>query len=160
MLSEGVRHYLLEGLSATPVVLPQLMTQVTKAQWDKRPDPERYTLREVAAHLADWEGVWLERLEKMRTQEKPTIQGYDPDDFLKKNNYAQIEIGVSLKRFQEGRAKILKTFESLELAQWGRTGHHTERGLISIHDLAQIVIGHDGYHLHQVAEWIEKTRHQ
>jgi hypothetical protein len=158
MVNEGVRYYLIQGLTATPTVFTHLMGYATKPMWDKRPDPVRYTLREVAAHVADWEGVWFERLEKMRIQEKPTIQGYDPDDFLKRNNYAQIEVGTSLKRFQEGRAKLLKTFEGLELMQWDRTGNHTERGLITIHDLAQIILGHDGYHLKQVAEWIEKTK--
>ncbi len=158
MISEGIRYYLLQGLGAAPTVLTHLLNQAPKSSWDQRPDPERYTLREVAAHMADWDGVWFERLEKMRTQDNPTIQGYNPDDFLKKNNYAQIEVSTSIKRFQEGRAKLLKTFESLELAQWGRMGNHTERGPISIQDLAQIVVGHDGYHLKQITEWIEKAK--
>ncbi|MBI1743186.1 DinB family protein [Candidatus Acetothermia bacterium] len=158
MINEGVRHYLLEGLSATPAVLSHMMSSAPKSVWDKRPDPERYTLREVAAHLADWEGVWFERLDKVRTQEMPTLQGYNPDDFLKKNNYAQIEVGTSLKRFQEGRAKILKMLENLEISQWSRKGNHTERGLLTMQDLAVIIVGHDSYHLRQVAEWIEKTK--
>jgi len=158
MINEGVRHYLLEGLSATPTVLNHMMSNAMKSTWDKRPDPERFTLREVAAHLADWEGVWFERLDKVRTQEMPTLQGYDPDDFLKKNNYAQIEVGTSLKRFQEGRAKILKMLEALEVSQWSRKGNHTERGLLTMQDLAVIIVGHDSYHLRQVAEWIEKTK--
>jgi uncharacterized damage-inducible protein DinB len=158
MISDGVRYYLLLGLEGAPTVFTHLLNKTSKSSWDQRPDTERYTLREVAAHMADWDGVWLERLEKMRVQNNPTIQGYDPDDFLKRNNYAQIEVPVSIKRFQEGRTKLYKIFEGLELAQWSRTGQHTERGPISIHDLAQMVVGHDVYHLKQIAEWIEKTK--
>ena len=158
MINEGVRYYLLQGLSATPTVLNHMMSYATKSIWDKRLDPERFTLREVVAHLADWEGVWFERLDNVRTQEMPTLQGYVPDDFLKKNNYAQIEVGTSLKQFQEGRAKILKMLEALEPSQWSGGGNHTERGLLTMQDLAVIIVGHDSYHLHQVAEWIEKTK--
>ena len=32
---------------------------------DRKPDPERFTIREVVAHMADWEGVWLERARRV-----------------------------------------------------------------------------------------------
>ncbi|MBI3460036.1 hypothetical protein HY009_03800 [Candidatus Acetothermia bacterium] len=48
--------------------------------------------------------------------------------------------------------------ENLEISQWSRKGNHTERGLLTMQDLAVIIVGHDSYHLRQVAEWIEKTK--
>lgn len=155
MINEGVRSYILQGLQATPAVLAHLLKHASKQIWDKRPDPERFTLREVAAHLADWESVWQERLGRVRDENHPILPDRDPDQLAKDHDYAHADVGASLRRFQEGRKKVLQILEELELSAWSRTGQHTTRGTLSIHDLAVIILGHDGYHLKQVTEWIE-----
>jgi len=63
MLPERTRHYLLLDLDSAPDVLARMLQGVTDpAVFDARPDPARFTLREMVAHLADWEAVFLRRL--------------------------------------------------------------------------------------------------
>ena len=155
VMNEAVRHYILQGVAATPTVLAYLLKHAPKQLWDRRPDPERFTLREVVAHLADWETVWQERLGKVRDEDRPTLPDRDPDQMAKEHDYEHADVGASLRRFQESRQDVLKLLESLELAQWSRFGHHTTRGILTIQDLAVIILGHDHYHLAQVVEWIE-----
>src|SRR5437879_4197786 len=61
MLPVFARKYVLAGLTGSPDVLEALLKDVgpNDPAWDKRPDPERFTIREVLAHLADWEGIFL-----------------------------------------------------------------------------------------------------
>ena len=158
MINEAVRHYILQGISATPVVLTHLLQDTNRQIWDRRPDPERFTLREAVAHLADWESVWLARLGKVIKLDRPILPDLDTDQMAKEHNYSQADLQASLKTFQEGRKKILQLLEKLELGQWSRTGNHTSRGTLSIQDLAVIILGHDNYHLAQVAEWTDADR--
>ena len=55
MLPERIHLYLLLDLESAPEALARLLADVTDpAAWDRRPDPDRFTLREMVAHLADW----------------------------------------------------------------------------------------------------------
>ena len=78
MLTERTRLYLLLDLESAPDVLARLLADTSEpAVYDRRPDPDRFTLREMVAHLADWEAVFLDRLSKTRDEENATLQGLD-----------------------------------------------------------------------------------
>ena len=151
----SVSHrYLIQGLEASPVVLTQLMKSAQPAILDQKPDPERFSLREVVAHLADWDSIWHERVEKIAKQAGAEIQGRDPDELAAKNNYPKQDPTASLKQFQEKRAKFVQTLKTLDEDKWSQMGVHSQYGKLSIQDVVQIALGHDGYHLQQVADWI------
>lgn len=52
------------ALTGTPDVLDALLGPLTAGdpRKDLRPHPERFTLREIASHLADYDAIYLERL--------------------------------------------------------------------------------------------------
>lgn len=102
MINEVARHYALEGLTATPAILTHLIDPVTAEIWDRRVDPERFTLREVLAHLADWEPIWMERLERMHAEKEPLLPDLDEGERAKQKDYAHADVGNSLKRFRQG----------------------------------------------------------
>jgi uncharacterized damage-inducible protein DinB len=155
MLPEQVRQYLLHGLAATPIVLEKLLREATPADYDRRPDPERFTLREVVAHLADWEPVWMERLEKIRSEENPILPSYDEGQWAIDHDYARADVAGRLARFREGRARVIRHLEGLSPEQWERTGQHTQWGALTVATLMMLILGHDGYHLRQTAEWLD-----
>lgn len=155
MLPEKARYYLMHGLTATPVVIDRLMQDATSEDYDRRPDPERFTLREVLAHLADWEGVWMERMQRMRDEDRPFLPGYDEGQWAIDHNYAEADVAEQLARFREGRQKMLAFLRDLTSEQWDRPGQHGEVGAITIASLAVLVAGHDGYHTRQIIEWLD-----
>lgn len=53
------RKYLVGALDGAPDVFESLLAGLTDAEIDRRPDPDRFTLREMMAHLADWSrSIW------------------------------------------------------------------------------------------------------
>src|SRR5262249_2629111 len=120
-----------------------------------RPDPERFTLREVVAHLADWESIWLERLEKIRTESNPTLPSRDEGQLAIEHDYAHADPAERLARFREGRARTLQHPQPLAPQEWARTGQHTEWGALNVATLATLILGHDGYHLGQTVDWLD-----
>jgi uncharacterized damage-inducible protein DinB len=158
LLPEGARSYLLHGLEATPVLIERLLREATTADYDRRPDPERFTLREVMAHLPDWEPVWLERLQKIHAEDHPVLKGYDEGQWAIDHDYAHADVSDRQARFRNGRARLVKFLLELPPEAWEQTGQHSQWGPLSIAALATLVLGHDGYHLRQISEWLDAGR--
>lgn len=157
MLPPKVLHYLLEGLAATPVVIDRMLQEATEADYDRRPDPERFTLREVMGHLADWEGVWMERATRIVHEEHPHLRGYDEGQWAIDHNYGRMDVREQQARFRDGRARLVTLLRDLSPDQWQRTAGHDEWGEITMAGMATLILGHDGYHTRQVAEWLAKA---
>ena len=155
MLTDRIHHYLLIDLESAPEVLARLLADVTDpAAWDRRPDPDRFTLREMAAHLADWEGVFLGRLTQTRNERNAVLQGLDEGQVAVDNDYAHADPQECLTRYGAGRKEIVAFLRGLSPEQWGRVGAHTEVGPISIEAQTVLIAAHDGYHRQQALSYI------
>ena len=155
MLPAKSRYYMMHGLAGVPAVIESLLDGATEADFDRRPDPERFTIREVMGHLADWEGVWLERAKRMAQEDNPHLQGYDEGQWAIDNDYAHMDVAEQVARFRSGREAMVSFLKSLPPEAWGRTCTHDEWGSSSIEAMAVLVLGHDGYHTSQIAEWLK-----
>ncbi len=155
MVETVMRDHMLQALSATPVLLQRLL-RGAQPDWDRRPDPARFTLREALAHLADWEAIWRQRVEAIARAPGSAIQGRDPDELARKNAYAQQDPLANLVRFAEGRAAYVAALKTLDVAGWAKAGRHSDYGPITVGQVAQYALGHDAYHLRQVSEWLDE----
>lgn len=160
MLNDFTRRYLLHGMEDSPIVLQHLADQATPDAWDRRPDPDRFTLREILAHMADWDAVWLERLEIMLAPDGDDahIPDHDPGQRALENDYANADPATSLQGFRARRAELVNRLGNLGTDDWQRAGQHDVRGPFTVADLAVTALGHDSYHLAQVAEWLQADR--
>ena len=50
-----MNFYLLPAIESGPKVVARLIQLIPNYRWDIHGDPNRFTVREVVAHLADWE---------------------------------------------------------------------------------------------------------
>ncbi len=155
MLPEKLHRYLLIDLESAPDVLAKLLEGVAGSAWDKRPDPERFTLREVAAHLADWDKVFLGRLMQTRDFDNALLQGLDEGQVAIDNDYAHSNPLGSLARYRAGRAETVAFLRALSPEQWARSAAHTELGPITMEAQAALIAFHDGYHRQQALEWLD-----
>src|SRR5437868_5371571 len=122
MIAQYVRNYLIHGLTATPDVIDQLLRGATQEDFDRRPDPERFTIREVIAHLADWEGVWLERATRVVNEDRPAITSNDEGQWAIDHHYAELDVREQLDKFRTGRAHLAAYLRDLAPEQWERVG--------------------------------------
>ncbi len=146
-------NYLMYSISGMPQTIAALLDGVTTTELDARPFPERFTLREAIAHLADWEGVWLERIQRIATEESPFLPGYDEGQWAIDHDYAHSDFEEQMAKIVTGRAAMITYLRGLELSSWQRLGQHGELGSISLFELAVVVTGHDGYHVQQILDY-------
>lgn len=153
MLPDRVHHYLLAALEAAPEILESVLDGLSDAEADHRPDPDRFTLREMIAHLADWETVFAERMRRTRHEDRPTLPGYDEGAIALERDYAHADWRAKLREFGQGRALMLALLRGLRPEHWERVAHHTELGPITLEGQAILVAVHDTYHLRQAVAW-------
>lgn len=155
-LNALMRARLITALSGTPAVVAALTSSLapTDALWDRRPHPGRFTLREIVAHLADWDRIYLERLTLMRDRPGAPLPDYDEDRLAAIHDYSHADPAGSLIRFSKSRRAVAGLLSLLRDEQWEHTGRHESYGEIAISLLASFVLMHDGYHTEQIAQWL------
>lgn len=156
MLPVPVRKYLLTSVASTPEVLEALVEGIsaTDPVWDVRPYADRFTLREVVAHLADWEPIHKERIERILSEDEPTLPDMDEGQMAIDNDYAHQDPINCLKRYREGRKVVVGLLKSLSPEQCERAGIRPPNiGRLDLDQFATFIFAHDGYHLQQAAEY-------
>jgi uncharacterized damage-inducible protein DinB len=161
LLPPFVRKYLLAALSGTPDVLDRLIKNILADDpiWDERFDPERFTLREVLAHLADWETVFFERMSRICREDNPELPNCDEGQVAIDHDYAHTDPRDSLATIRAGRERMVAFLREREPSDWQRAGHYlsdipANSGPVTLEAWLAQVAGHDGYHTQQVAQYL------
>ena len=137
-------RYLLTGLESSPKTQQFLCESVS--DWDAKPGPDRFTVRESLAHLADWEPIWLQRMMRTKAEEVPALPDIDEGVMAIEHDYASSDPSESLRRYSEGRVALVTFLRSLSEAEWGRRCFREGVGEITMLEMATMVLGHDSYH--------------
>lgn len=153
MLPDRVQSYLLAALEAAPELLESALGGLTDAEADRRPDPDRFTLREMIAHVADWDTIFAERMRRTRDEDQPTLPGYDEGAVAVERDYAHADWWAKLREFRQSRVQTLELLRGLDPEHWERVGRHGELGSITLETQAILVSVHDTYHLRQAVAW-------
>lgn len=158
MLLPLMRQRTKTALAGTLDVLGALLGDVTAADpvWDKRHDPDRFTLRELVAHLADYELIWNERITRTRDEDNPLLTPHDAGKLAVDNNYAAIDPAVSLKAIHDRRTALVAILQGIPDEQWQRTAQWGTAGTLTLEEQAAFIVIHDGYHTSQIAQWLRK----
>lgn len=155
MLPAIARKYLIIALEGTPQVLGALLDslETEDERWDLRPDPERFTLREIVAHLASVEPNWTQRALRIRDENQPVFDSVPlQDEAIGRNNPAD-----NLVFLRENRLQFVNVLKGLQEEDWEKTGESQTMGIITLEQQAVFVLTHDGYHTSQVVQWLKQA---
>lgn len=151
MPTKPLLDYILNGLEAAPVVQARILSG--SVDWDKRPDPSRFTLREMIAHLADWDEIWAMRVDRFLNEDHPMLESIDEGVIAEERGYASQDPLANLELYRSRRAALVAKLRALPLESWSRTGHREFVGDMNLFEMAALITGHDGYHLKQAIEF-------
>jgi len=136
--------------SETAKRLGGLLKRGTPAKLKKRPAPDKWSVVEILAHLADVEMVTGWRLRSILAAPGTPIQAFDQDAWAAAGQYAKRDPRKSLEQFRVLREANLALLKLLSPEQRKLFGMHAERGEESIERLTQMIAGHDINHLEQI----------
>ena len=142
---------------STPKKLQKLIKPLNKKQLTQRPEPGKWSIAEILAHLADAELVGGWRMHLIAGNNGVSIQPYDQDAWAQTFDYAHRDPKTSLETFRVLREGNLRMLKALPKSLWENYGMHQERGKETIAHIVRMFAGHDLNHLAQV-ERIAKAK--
>jgi hypothetical protein len=151
-----MNFYLLPAVEFGPCVIRRLIDLLPADRLDTRLDPERFTPREIVAHLADWEPIMRERIRTAVSNPGTTIPAYDETQMALDHGYAESDPWEQAELFRRERQITAGLLHSFRAEDWGMQVIHPERGAQSAEDLANALLGHDLYHIEQLSAYFGK----
>ena len=136
--------------AATADKLDRLIKGMSTAELRKRPAPEKWSVSEIIAHLADGEIVGGFRMRFILGSPGSPVVAYDQDKWVTSGHYDKRDPQKSVEMFRVLREGNLALLRSLEPEQWKHYGMHSERGQESIEQIVRMFAGHDLNHLQQI----------
>ena len=115
-----------------------------------RPEPTKWSVAEIIAHLADTELVGGFRVRLILGENGVAIQAFDQDVWAEKFEYRKRDPKKSLASFRALRENNLALSESIPKSMWDNYGMHSERGKETITRVVHMFAGHDLNHLGQI----------
>jgi hypothetical protein len=141
---------------ATPKKLAALIKGKTKKALTRRPAPDKWSVAEIVAHLADAEVVIAWRLRQILSKNAVAIQGYDQDAWAATFDYAHRDPKQSLESFRVLRDNNIALLKSAPRKLWDNYGVHEERGNESVAHIVRLIAGHDLNHMQQIERIVKK----
>jgi len=138
--------------------LANLTRKLGKKQLTHRPAPDKWSIAEILAHLADTEIVGSWRLRHVIGNSGAPIQAFDQNVWASTFDYARRDPKQSLEVFRVLRENNLAMLKSLPKELWENYGMHQERGKESVAHIVRMYAGHDLNHLSQVEKIVKDGR--
>ena len=127
----------------------EALAGATNAELDAHPAPGKWSAREIAHHLADSEMTSAIRLRLLLATERPTIAGYDENEFARRLHYDR-PIEASLAALEAARRSTAEILDRMGESDWVREGTHTDSGRYTMNTWLEIYAVHAHNHAAQI----------
>jgi len=141
---------LLERLRRGAELVAVSITGAAGSELDFVPEPGKWSIRQIVAHLADSEIAAALRLRRIIAEDNPKLEAWDQDAFAANLDYARRKPSQALETFRRIRAENYELLKELPEAMFERAGVHSERGPLTLKQLTQLVAEHAEGHAAQL----------
>jgi hypothetical protein len=136
---------------ATPSQLDRRLRDVAPEELIRRPAPEKWSIAEIVAHLADAELAMGWRLRNMLANPGVALTWWDEAAWAERLGYAQQDASLSAGVFRALRDSNLRLLESVPRPRWVECyGVHEVRGRQTVKEFVRLEAAHDLNHLRQI----------
>jgi hypothetical protein len=142
--------------AATAKKLDRLIQGVPARKLRQRPAPDKWSVNEILAHLADSEIILGFRIRLIVGEPGSSYAAVDQDSAVTSGHYDKRDPRKSVELFRVLREANLALLKSLTPQQWKHHGMHSERGQETIEHIVRLYAGHDINHLQQIERILGK----
>ena len=149
---------ILKRLADTPRQVTRVARGVSTDELHRKPTPDAWSAHEILAHLQACAEVWGGSIDRMLTEEHPTIRYVSPRSWIRKTDFLEQDFRTLLDRFAIRRKALLETLTALEATGWTRraTVTGTTRGRdATVLVYATRIADHEVHHLPQFRRAIQ-----
>jgi len=138
--------------------LARLIDGVSALRLGYRPAPDKWSIVEILAHLAEDEIASSWRYRQMIEHDGEILPGFDQALWARLGNYGMWNVSEALELFRLLREANLRMLGTLLPEQWECSGNHVERGKLTVRELARHMAAHDINHIKQIEKLLAVRR--
>ena len=141
---------LLERFRRGPELMAVTLTGVFGEEEDFTTAADKWTVRQIVAHVADTELVLAHRLRQIMAEDNPTLVAFNQEAWAHNLDYARRKPKQSLETFRRLRAENHELLKDAPESAWQRAGNHTQRGTTTLLHLVETYTDHAEKHARQI----------
>jgi DinB superfamily len=142
----------LERFRRGPEIVAMALTGVFGEEEDFVPAPDRWSVRQIVAHLADSEVVAAHRIRQVLAEDNPVMTWFDEKLWATNLDYARRKPKQSLETFRRLRAENYELLQGAGEVAFERTGQHSRYGTKTLRQMVDAFGTHVETHARQIQE--------
>ncbi len=143
----------IERYAKGPSKIEMAIERLSEAKLKWKPNPKKWSIREIVCHLADSEIVGVARMHQIVSASKdapPTLVAYDQDALAERYTYNSNDEQTALQVFKTVRKHATALLKSLPSEAFEKTGVHPKLGKMTLTELVKLYADHVETHLKQI----------
>jgi uncharacterized damage-inducible protein DinB len=119
--------------------------------------PGKWSAQEQLAHLARYHQIFLQRIERILSEQTPEFPRYRAEDDPEWITWTSMPAQQVLVRLSSMRIKLMAQLRSLSEEDFERTGVHPKFGKMSLSLWLEFFLVHEAHHLYVVLQLVKKN---
>ena len=134
--------------------LPILLCQMSETTLDNRPIAGKWSAREHLAHLACYQGIFLSRMQRIRSEDRPRLARYRAEDDPEWPQWMALPASEILKSLRSLRTQLVSEAGQLSAREFSRIGIHPKFGEMTLGLWLEFFLLHEAHHLLSVMQLV------
>lgn len=119
------------------------------------PATGKWSANEHLAHLARYQQVFLERVDRILKEKSPVFPRYRAEEDPEWERWRQFAYKEVVAELAAGRERLIARLKALSDADCERTGIHSKFGEMSLALWVEFFLVHEAHHLYTVIELVK-----
>lgn len=141
-------------LGFAPKVIERLLRVFPHDRLDDRVEEDRFTAREVVAHLADYEKTVLDRIQVADHSPGREVPWYDPDTSCSEHKFGEKEVFHEAEVFESRRGMTIDFLKGLSPEDLQKTFKRPDGTSTTILEYVDGLVRHDFEHVEQLSAYL------
>ena len=150
VMDENVLH----ALGAAPKVVERILRVFPHDRLDDRIDADRFTAREVIAHLTDYEQTVLDRIRAATHSPGRDVPWYEPDARAAQHEFSDKEVFHEAEVYESRRGMTLDFLRSMDDGVFNNGMKFPDGTTLTISQYISNTLCHDMMHLEQLSSYL------
>ena len=158
MLTPSERNDWILKIQQLPFKLETAVKGLDDTQLDTPTGHGKWTIRQIAHHIADANINAYTRMKLIVTEEKPILKPYDQEKWAVLTDCKNGRLDSTFALIKGLHERWLMCLLSLPETSWTREGIHLENGKLTLDDVLKTYSNHGETHVQQIISFREKMK--
>jgi uncharacterized damage-inducible protein DinB len=156
---EFKRH--LDAAERNPEKVAAAVLGLADSVLNYKPAADKWSIREILAHLADTEIVYGYRIRQIIADREPTIAPIDQDAWARNLGYNEVQVAEMIALYSLNRRANLRVLRRLNAQELEKSAFHPEHNRqMKLAEIVEYIDKHGASHLEQIERLKTQSRVQ